>query len=209
MNWVGMKTDQGPVKSPSIPLYKRGKILKWFQQVPPFPKGENPTSPPFSKGGNPTSPPFTKGGPGGILQEEGYTLVEILIAIAILAFGLMAVATMQVTAIKTNAIASGISQGLTLGQTKVEELMNLSYTHLDLKDLDGDGEDDGKNFGLDDTGGDSDHSTPGTDGPYTVYWNVAINVPVTDSKTIRVIVTWTEKGRNKRINLDFIKTDFS
>ena len=44
---------------------------------------------------------------------------------------------------------------------------------------------------------------------YTIYWNVAVNVPVTDSKTIRVIVTWTEKGRNKRINLDFIKTDFS
>jgi prepilin-type N-terminal cleavage/methylation domain-containing protein len=188
MNWVGMKIDQGPVKSPSIPLYKRGKILKWFQQVPPF----------------------HKGGLGGIRkQQEGYTLVEILIAIAILAFGLLAVATMQVTAIKTNAIASGISQGLTLGQTKVEELMNLSYTHLDLKDLDGDGEDDGKNFGLDDTGGDSDHSTPGTDGPYTVYWNVAINVPVTDSKTIRVIVTWTERGRDKRIALDFVKTDFS
>ena len=39
MNWVGIKIDQGPVKSPSIPLYKRGKILKWFQQVPPFHKG--------------------------------------------------------------------------------------------------------------------------------------------------------------------------
>ena len=109
MNWVGIKIDQGPVKSPSIPLYKRGKILKWFQQVPPFHKGENPPSPPFSKGG-----------PGGILQEEGYTLIEILIAITVLAFGLLAVATMQVTAIKTNAIASGISQGLTLGQAKVE-----------------------------------------------------------------------------------------
>ena len=37
---------------------------------------------------------------------------------------------MQVTAIKTNAIASGMSQGLTLGQAKVEELMNLSYSAL-------------------------------------------------------------------------------
>ncbi len=30
---------------------------------------------------------------------------------------------------------------------------------------------------------------------------------MTDSKTIRVIVTWTEKGRNKRINLDFVKSN--
>jgi len=204
MNWVGIKIDQGPVKSPSIPLYKRGKILKWFQQVPPFHKGENPPSPPFSKGG-----------PGGILQEEGYTLIEILIAIAILAFGLLAVATMQVTAIKTNAIASGISQGLTLGQTKVEELMNLAYSALNDTDLDGTDEDadddgiddDGGNFGLNDTGNDSDNEEP--NGRYTIYWNVAVNEPVISSKTIRVIVTWTEKGRNKRIKLDFVKTNLS
>ncbi len=119
------------------------------------------------------------------LKEEGYTLIEILIAIAILAFGLLAVATMQVTAIKTNATASGISQRLTLGQAKVEELMNLPYIAL------------------------SDGSYSSPDGKYTVSWNVAVNVPVTNSKTIRVVVTWTERGRDKRIALDFIKTDFS
>jgi len=153
------------------------------------------------------------------LKEEGYTLVEILIAIAILAFGLMAVATMQITAIKTNAIASGISQGLTLGQAKVEELMNLSYNHSDLdddgggisngtgQDADDDGvDDDGDNFGLDDTTG-ADGSA--ANGRYTTYWNIAVDEPVTGSKTIRVIVTWTEKGRNKRINLDFVKTNLS
>jgi prepilin-type N-terminal cleavage/methylation domain-containing protein len=151
------------------------------------------------------------------LKQEGYTLVEILIAIAILAFGLMAVATMQITAIKTNAIASGISQGLTLGQAKVEELMNLAYSHSALKDTDGDGtnqdadddgiDDDGGNFGLNDTGGDSDNEEP--NGRYTIYWNVAKDEPATDSKTIRLIVTWTEKGKDKRIALDFVKTDLS
>jgi type IV pilus assembly protein PilV len=181
MNWVGMKIDQGPVKSPS--------------------------------------PPFSKGGPGGILQEKGYTLIEVLIAITVLAFGLMAVATMQVTAIKTNAIASGISQGLTLAQARVEELMNLPYGHDDLKDFDGDGtgkdldndgvDDNEDNFGLNHTEGEADNSTPETNDGYTIYWNVAINVPVIDSKTIRVIVTWTEKGRNKRIKLDFVKTNLS
>jgi prepilin-type N-terminal cleavage/methylation domain-containing protein len=205
VEFIDMKVPQGKVKSPSIPLYKRGKILKWFQQVPPFHKGKSNSLPPFSKGGL-----------GGISSQEGYTLVEILIAIAILAFGLMAVATMQITAIKTNAIASGISQGLTLGQTKVEELMNLSYNHLELLDTDGDGtgqdldddgvDDDGDNFGLDDTTG-ADGSA--ANGRYTTYWNIAVDEPVISSKTIRVIVTWTEKGRNKRINLDFVKTNLS
>ena len=152
-------------------------------------------------------------------KEAGYTLTEVLIAITILAFGLMAVATMQVTAIKTNAIASGMSQGLNLAQAKMEELMNMPYAHTDLSDVDGDGtdqdtdndgeDDDGNNFGLDDTGTDSDHNPLGTAGTYTVSWNVAIDEPVADSKTIRVIVTWTEKGREKRIALDFVKTDLS
>ena len=151
------------------------------------------------------------------LKQEGYTLVEILIAIAILAFGLLAVATMQVRAIKTNATASGISQGLTLGQAKVEELMNLAYSHTALSDTDGDGtnqdadddgvDDDGDNFGLSHTGDDSDNEEP--NGRYTIYWNIAVGEPVTSSKTIRVIVTWTEKGRNKRIKLDFVKTSLS
>ena len=147
-------------------------------------------------------------------KQEGYTLVEVLIAITVLAVGLMAVATMQVTAIKTNAVASGMSQGLTLAQAKMEELMNLPY--ITLNDADGDGtgkdtdddgvDDDGDNFGLDDTTG-ADGSE--ANGRYTVYWNVAVDEPVTASKTIRVIVTWTERERDKRLALDFVKTDLS
>ena len=153
------------------------------------------------------------------LKPQGYTLVEILIAITILAFGLLAVATMQVRAIKTNAIASSISQGLTLGQAKVEELMNLAYSHPALSDTDGDGtnqdadedgiDDDGDNFGLNHTVGEADNNTPKTNDGYTIYWNVAVDEPVISSKTIRVIVTWTEKGKNKRIRLDFVKTSLS
>jgi type IV pilus assembly protein PilV len=153
------------------------------------------------------------------LKQEGYTLVEILIAITILAFGLLAVATMQVRAIKTNAIASSISQGLTLGQAQVEELMNLAYSHPALSDTDGDGtnqdadddgvDDDGDNFGLSHTVGEADNNTPETNDGYSIYWNVAVDEPMISSKTVRVIVTWTEKGRNKRIQLDFVKTSLS
>jgi prepilin-type N-terminal cleavage/methylation domain-containing protein len=213
MNWVGMKMDQGLAKSPSIPLYKRGKILMWFQQIPPFHKG--------GLGPARHREPARSGEAGGGIrqQPEGYTLVEILIAIAILAFGLMAVATMQVTAIKTNATASGISQGMTLAQAKLEELMNLPY--IDLDDIDDDGTDPDEGYGLNDTVDPADecNNDPVSDGfwpndwdctaSYRLFWNIAVDEPVTNSKTIRVIVIWTERGRDKRIALDFVKTDFS
>ena len=159
-----------------------------------------------------------------VKQEEGYTLVEVLIALGILGFGLLAVATMQVTAIKTNSRASGLSQGLTLAQAKAEELMNLPYSALALldddldgtnQDADNDGNDDnGGNFGLDDTvdGGGSvmaDDSELNVNGRYSIYWNVAVNEPAANSSRIRVIVTWTERGKNKRISLDFVKTNLS
>ena len=157
-------------------------------------------------------------------KQQGYTLVEILIAITILACGLLAVASMQVVAIRSNDIAIGISRGVTLAQAKMEELISLPYSHADLSDADSDGtdqdadhdgkDDDGGFFGLNDTvdaGGAvvSDRYSPETDGRYTVHWNVAVDVPLPGSKTIRVIVAWSERGRDKRIALDFVRTDLS
>ena len=159
-----------------------------------------------------------------VKKEEGYTLVEVLVALGILGFGLMAVATMQVTAIKTNAKASGMSQGVTLAQAKAEDLMNLPYSAIVALDDDGDGtnqdadndgnDDDGGNFGLNDTvdgGGNviADDSELNVNGRYSIYWNVAVNEPAANSSRIRVIVTWTEKGKNKRISLDFVMTNLS
>ena len=97
-------------------------------------------------------------------KEAGFTLMEILIAIAILAFGLLAVATMQAWSIKGNSQAIGITEGITLAQDKIEEFISLDYNHTDLSDTDNDGttqdtapddgvDDDGGNFGLDNTTG--------------------------------------------------------
>jgi len=161
---------------------------------------------------------FTKGGSGGISNQKGYTLVEVLIALGILGFGLMAVATMQVTAIKTNSRASDMSQGVTLAQAKAEELMNLAYS--DISDTTGDGTDEDNGFGLNNTLDPANEcNLPVSDGfwpdpwdctaKYRLFWNVAVDEPVADSKIIRVIVIWNERGKDKRISLDFVKTDLS
>jgi prepilin-type N-terminal cleavage/methylation domain-containing protein len=170
------------------------------------------------------SAPSRKGGLGGILKQEGYTLVEVLVALGILGFGLLAVATMQVTAIKTNARASNLSHGTTLAQAKAEELMNLAYSSLVALDVDGDGtdqdadndgiDDDIGNFGLDDTvdgGGNvtADGWELNVNGGYDIFWNVAVNEPTANSTRIRVIATWTERGQNKRVSLDFVQTNLS
>jgi len=62
----------------------------------------------------------------------GFTLIEILITISILCIGLLAVASMQISAIRGNSYARHITEGSTLAQDRLEKLLSLSYTHTDL-----------------------------------------------------------------------------
>ncbi|NIQ76071.1 MAG: prepilin-type N-terminal cleavage/methylation domain-containing protein [Gammaproteobacteria bacterium] len=150
-------------------------------------------------------------------KEAGFTLLEILIAIAILAFGILAVATMQATSIKGNSQAIGITEGITLAQDKIEEFIYLDYNHPDISDTDNDGtnqdtapddgvDDNGGNFGLDDTDAAADHNPPDV-GRYKIYYNIAVDEPINNIKTIRVIVQWTDRQVAKRATVDYMKAD--
>jgi type IV pilus assembly protein PilV len=158
------------------------------------------------------------------LTNEGFTLLEILVAIAILCFGLLAIATMQVSAIKGNTHAIGLTEAVACAQDKIEELMPLDYNDADLVDTDSDGtgqdadddgvDDDGGNFGLDKTvdgGGtviaDSNEDKNYNGKTYSLYWNVAVDEPVANVKIVRVIVEWSERGKQRSATLDFMKAD--
>jgi len=165
------------------------------------------------------------------MGNRGLTLLEVLAAIAILAFGLLAIATMQATSVKGNSQAIGITEAISLAQDKVEELMRLPYDDpadnddpLDDSDLDGtsqdvipgtdpqgDGvDDDGGNFGLDDTvdgGGNVIADESEVNGRYTIYWNIAVDEPLNNVKTVRIIVVWSDRGTVKRAVVDFMKSN--
>lgn len=107
-------------------------------------------------------------------NNEGYTLIEILIAIAILSIGLLAIATMQVSSIRVNDTARRMTRRATIAQDRLEYLMSLKYTHAVLT-----------------SGAHTDGSAPSG---YTISWNVSTGgtlPPLT--KLIRVNVT--ERGK--------------
>jgi prepilin-type N-terminal cleavage/methylation domain-containing protein len=156
------------------------------------------------------------------MSNQGLTLLEVLAAVAILSFGLLAVATMQGSSIKGNSQAIGTTEAITLAQDKLEELMRLPYNDADLADTDNDGtsqdaNDDGidevgpdLNFGLNDTvdgGGTIIADNSEVNGRYTLYWNIAVDEPIVNVKNIRIIVVWTDRGAQKNATVDFMKTN--
>lgn len=63
-------------------------------------------------------------------SERGFSLVELLIAITILAIGLLAVAGMQSTAINSNAWANRLSTATSLAQEVMEDLLAKDATDV-------------------------------------------------------------------------------
>ena len=61
-------------------------------------------------------------------KEKGFTLLEVLFAIAILTFGLLAVASMQIGAIQGNSVAYRVTKAASLAQDRLEVLLALTYT---------------------------------------------------------------------------------
>ena len=127
-------------------------------------------------------------------EERGFTVIEILIAISILTVGLLAVASMQVSAIRGNGMSSDLTEALTLAEDKMEYLLGLNYNDPDLDDLVA-----GNNANLSTiSSGNFDHEELNIDetgnpgGKFRRIWNIADNDPITNNKSIFIIVTWNQ-----------------
>lgn len=66
------------------------------------------------------------------MNKKGFTLIEVLIGLIILAIGILAIAGMQIVSVKGNFFSSNVTQATILGQEKLEELKNTPYSSADL-----------------------------------------------------------------------------
>lgn len=57
--------------------------------------------------------------------QSGFSMIEMLVAVVILAVGLLGLAQLQVTAIRTNSKSGSITASATVAQMAVEEIMGV------------------------------------------------------------------------------------
>ena len=145
-------------------------------------------------------------------NQKGFTLIELLIALVIFAVGFLGAATMQTTSIKGNSKSRQISEASNIAADRIEQILSMTYMPKNSNnngiDDDGDGLIDALDpkelqyvdvnnngsAGLNDFPG-SDVG-PVADGNYNIYWNIAVDYPVPDTKTIRIFVDPPGNGPN-------------
>ncbi len=117
-----------------------------------------------------------------ILREDtGFTLLEVVTALAIFSIGIVALYGIQTMTISQNYKANRIITADTWASEKIEDFIALDYGDV------------------------ADGNEISPDGVYTVTWTVIEDVPLPNTKTIRVVVTTQRKGTGSLVDLEYIK----
>ena len=111
-------------------------------------------------------------------NENGFTIIEVMIVIGVFAIGILAVANMQITAFRANRAAMLQTNAITRGSERMENLISQNYAAIVS------GNETVENF--------------------NISWAVSDNTPLPDTKTIAVTVTWNDMAGPRNMTLNHI-----
>lgn len=103
--------------------------------------------------------------------NRGFTLIEIVVAIVMLAFGVLASASLTAALMASNRGVTNRTRAVETLRLKVEDLQSVIYPQI--------------------TNGNDTATVGGV--TFNRSWTVTANSPVTNTKTITLTVTWTDR----------------
>ncbi len=149
-----------------------------------------------------------------INNDNGFSLIEILIAIAILSIGMMAVTNMQVSSTSGNSGTIDMTDATNIAEETIYTFLSLNYDDpllVDPNPVTGT-----PGYGLEFTPAEprAAFQLPADiqqiQGEYTVEVNIANDFPIPDTTTYRVIISWNDQGLGglqRMLTMDYIIYD--
>ncbi|MBI4639422.1 MAG: prepilin-type N-terminal cleavage/methylation domain-containing protein [Candidatus Tectomicrobia bacterium] len=114
-------------------------------------------------------------------RDDGFTLIEVMIALAIFSIGLLGFITFQITATRVNATAQRITNATLIAEKTLEEIRNKRYGDITTENFPGQG------YG----------SVPGFPA-FKKDVTITDNSPIRGLKTLVITVSWKDAGGKER-----------
>ena len=116
-------------------------------------------------------------------HRRGFTLIEVVIAIVMLTFGVLASASLTAALMRSNSGVTNRTRAVETMREKVENLQSLRYSDI--------------------VGGNDTASIGGIS--FSRSWTVAADTPAANLKTITFTVTWTDRQGSHTISNQTIR----
>ena len=122
-------------------------------------------------------------------NQKGFSLIEVMVALAIFTFGILAVLSMQITSVRGNHTSYGLTDGGNTAALVMEEFAGSDYGDSVF------------------TAGDHGPRIMGSNSQYRVNWTVTNNTSgaTANTKTIDLSISWNAPGGERTVSFDFIK----
>ncbi len=140
-------------------------------------------------------------------HDKGFSVLEVLLGVSVFAIGLMGVMALHMYSLKGVAFSGNLTEANAIAANQLERLMRADINTL----VDGPSPNSPNGLaGLNDTGNAADGLATGvgTNGKYTVCWNIAPNQPANTLRTVRVHVLWSVRGTTQQISISGIRRRF-
>jgi type IV pilus assembly protein PilV len=115
--------------------------------------------------------------------EEGFTLIEIMIALLVMSIGLTALAAVQISAIRGNAFSKRMTTAVSIADEKIEQIKSIPYANI-LSE--------------------SSIQITQSNMNFTRQVTVTNNSPLPNSRKVEVVVTWSEGSKSHSVPITTI-----
>jgi type IV pilus assembly protein PilV len=118
-----------------------------------------------------------------LIPDDGFTLIEVMIALVVMSIGLTALAAVQISAIQGNAFSKRMTTAVSIADEKMEQIKSNLYTKIVSE---------------------SSSQITQSNLNFTRQVTVTNNSPLTNTKTINVTVSWSEGSKSHSVPITTI-----